>query len=133
MKNDYMLSFTTGLPGITRTVPEDGAKNIILNQNEMPVLIFFNTKLKPETITSRNIKVRPDRGISVATTWTTDAETGWTNVRVSTQWQPDTNYTIVIDNAVRAFNGQTLGNTPYTFHFHTARLEVLPVPQVEVY
>lgn len=128
MQDAYSMTFTTGAPGLIATQPPNGARNVYLDQNAVPVILNFNTRLDPETLNSRNIRVRPDNGISVHVTWLNDPQTGWTNVRVATQWQQDTQYTITIGRDVRAYNGQPLGNTPYTLRFRTGILQVLQAP-----
>lgn len=132
MGDPYSFTFETAKPGITGTYPEDGAKNVYVDQAQSPVVISFNTRLDPDSINSRNIRVRPDNGKSVSTTFDNNDANGWTTVRVTTQWVPDTNYTITISRRVKAYNGQSLGNTPYTVKFRTQRQEVLSVPIITV-
>ena len=128
MEEPYQFTFKTANPGIISTWPENGAKDVFVDQLENSVLISFNTQLDPDTINERTIRVKPDRGVSVHRTRANDQEKGWTTVRIATQWQADTDYTITITRRLRAINGQALGNTPYTLRFHTAPLEILHVP-----
>lgn len=128
MEKAYSWSFRTANPGIMQAFPESGATRVMVDQLNNPVLFTFNTRLDPDTINDRNIRVKPDNGISVSTTYTDSEVKGWTTVRVATQWQPDTNYTVTVSRRVKAFNGQSLGNTPYTIRFHTAPIEVMSVP-----
>ncbi len=128
MAEPHTFSFRTANPGVIQVTPENGASGVYLDQLQNAVLFTFNTRLDPNSINDRTIKVRPDNGISVATTHTDADDTGWTTVRVSTQWQADTAYTVTISSRVRAYNGQTLGNTPYVLKFRTAPLEVMTMP-----
>lgn len=128
MKNDFVMNFATGAPGIIGTRPANGDQQTWVDQNEMPVIVNFNTRLDPGTLNDRNIKVRPDNGMSISVTHTEDPRTAWTNLRVSTNWQADTHYTVTIGRGVRAANGQPLGNTPYTLRFTTQKMDVLRAP-----
>ncbi|MGI8908431.1 MAG: carboxypeptidase regulatory-like domain-containing protein [Candidatus Sumerlaeaceae bacterium] len=128
MREDFAMNFSTGAPGIIGTRPGNGEQNVYADQNTMPVLLNFNTRLKPDSLNERSIRVRPDNGISISITHTEDPRNGWTNVRVATQWQPDTQYTITIGRDVRAANGQPLGNTPYTLKFRTSSNQVIQQP-----
>lgn len=128
MADSYSFNFRTANPGVIRTSPENGAQGVYVDQINAPVLITFNTRLDPKTVNDRNIRVKPDNGISVSTTYTDADDTGWTTVRLGTQWQPNTNYTITVSRRVKAKNGQSLGNTPYTLRFRTQALEVMSMP-----
>jgi len=128
MREDFSMSFGTGAAGVIATQPANGARDVYLDQNQVPVILNFTTRLDPGTINSRSIRVKPDNGISVSVTSTNDPRTGWSNVQVSTQWQQDTQYTITVGREVRAFNGQVLGNTPYVLRFRTGVLRVLQGP-----
>jgi hypothetical protein len=128
MREDYVMNFATGTPGIIGTRPGNGEQNVYVDQNEQPVIINFNTRINPNDLNERNIRVRPDNGISVSLTHTEDPRTGWTNLRIATQWQPDTHYTITIGREVRALNGQVLGNTPYSLRFRTQQMNINAAP-----
>lgn len=131
MAEPYTFSFRTSSPGVIQVTPQNGENRAFVDQLENPVLFTFNTKLDPESINDRNIRVRPDNGMSVATTYTDSDVNGWTTIRVATNWQPDTQYTVTISRRVKAFNGQPLGNTPYTLRFRTAPLEIMTMPILE--
>lgn len=128
MGQPYSFSFRTAKPGVIQTVPVNNANGVYVDQTQNPVLFSFNTRLDPRSINDRSIRVRPDNGISVATTYADSDENGWTTVRVATQWKPDTLYTVTVTRRVKALNGQPLGNTPYTLKFRTAPLELMSVP-----
>jgi len=132
MAEPYVLNFRTANPGIIQTSPEDGANRVYVDQIENPVLFTFNTRLDPDSINDRTIRVRPDGGVSVSVTHTNSDVTGWTTVRVATQWQPNTNYTVTVSRRVKAFNGQPLGNTPFQLKFRTAPMEIITMPALEV-
>jgi hypothetical protein len=125
MKNDFSMSFKTGAPGIVATRPADGERDVMLDQLDFPVIIHFNTKLKPETVIARNFKIKPDPRSSINMSYSHDNRNGWTSVRLSTLWKQDTDYSITVDHDVRALNGQRLGNTPYTFRFRSGRYEII--------
>ncbi len=131
MAEPYTFSFRTASPGVIQTSPANGEDRAYVDQLENPVLITFNTRLDPETINERNIRVRPDNGLSVATTYTNSDANGWTTIRVATQWQANTAYTVTVSRRVKAFNGQTLGNTPFTLRFRTAPMEIMTMPILE--
>jgi hypothetical protein len=128
MVEPYSFIFRTANPGVIQVFPENGAQRAIVDQLNYPVLFTFNTRLDPDSINDRNIRVKPDSGVSVSTTYTDSEQKGWTTVRVATQWQPNTLYTVTVSRRVKAFNGQPLGNTPYTLRFRTAPLEIMSVP-----
>jgi len=128
MGQPYTFTFSTAKPGIIGTVPQNNAQGVYVDQTQNPVLISFNTRLDPKTINSRNIRVKPDPGVSVATTYNDNDQNGWTTVRVATRWQADTAYTITITRRVKAYNGQVLGNTPYTLKFRTQSMDIMSVP-----
>jgi hypothetical protein len=132
MEEPYSFSFRTDKPGVIQVTPENGANQVYLDQIEFPVMFTFNTRLDPDSINSKNFRVRPDDGRSVSVTHTNSDANGWTTVRVATMWQPDTAYTVTVSRRVKASNGQTLGNTPYTLRFRTAPLEVMTMPMLEV-
>lgn len=132
LKQPYAMNFTTGAPGIIGTRPANGARGVYVDQYTQPVLIDFNTRLDPRTVDSDHIRVRPDNGMSVNVGMTEDPVTGWTTVRVATNWQPETNYSVTVGRGVRAANGQPLGNTPFTLRFRTIPFQVLQIPLEEV-
>lgn len=128
MKDDFAMNFTTGAPGIISTYPANGDRNAYADQNNSPVMINFNTRIDPDSLNERYIRVRPDNGVSVRINHSEDGRNGWTALTIGTTWQPDTEYTITIGREVRAFNGQPLGNTPYSLRFRTAKMEVIQAP-----
>lgn len=128
MAEPFKFSFRTAKPGVIQVSPENGSNDAYLDQLNNTVLFTFNTRLDPNSINDRNIRVRPDGGVSVSTTFTNAEATGWTTVRVSTRWQPDTAYTVTVGRRVKALNGQPLGNTPYTLKFRTAPMEIMTMP-----
>jgi len=132
MAEPHILKFRTANPGIIQTSPADGANRVYVDQIENPVLFTFNTRLDPDSINDRTIRVRPDGGVSVSVTHTNSDVNGWTTVRVATQWQPNTNYTVTVSRRVKAFNGQPLGNTPSQLKFRTAPLEIITMPALEI-
>jgi hypothetical protein len=128
MAEPYTFSFRTANPGVIQVSPDDGATGVYLNQLDNAVLFTFNTQLDPNSINDRNFKVRPDPGVSVSATFTNSATNGWSTVRLSTRWQPDTAYTVTVSRRVRALNGQLLGNTPYLLRFRTSPMEIITAP-----
>lgn len=132
MGEPFTLSFQSAKPGIIMTSPANNARSVYVDQLENAVIFSFNTKLDPTTINDRTFRVRPNQGKSVSVTYNNNDDTGWTTVRVATQWQPDTDYTISVTRRVKASNGQNLGNTPYTLKFHTQKLDIMSVPIMTV-
>lgn len=132
MGEPFTLSFQSAKPGIILTSPANNARNVYVDQLENAVIFSFNTKLDPASINDRTFRVRPNQGKSVSVTYNNNDQTGWTTVRVSTQWQPDTDYTISVTSRVKAASGQKLGNTPYTLKFRTQKLDIMSVPIMTV-
>jgi hypothetical protein len=128
MGKPHVFSFSTSKPGIMATTPANNATGVYVDQTQSPVIISFNTRLDPDSVSDRTVRVRPDNGKSVSVTYNNNDQSGWTTVRVATQWEPDTNYTVTVTRRVRAYNGQPLGNTPYTLKFRTQRMEIMSVP-----
>lgn len=132
MADPYSFSFRSANPGVIQVTPENGASQVYLDQVEFPVMFTFNTRLDPGTLNERNFRVRPDDRKSISVTHTNSDVNGWTTVRIGAQWQPDTAYTVTVSRRVKAANGQSLGNTPYTLKFRTAPLEVMTMPILQV-
>lgn len=132
MAEPYNFSFRTAKPGVIEVSPQNGADDVWVNQLDNPVLFSFNTRLDPDTINDRNIRVRPDNGVSVSVTHTNSPDKGWTTIRVATRWEPDTQYTVTVSRRVKASNGQSLGNTPFTLRFRTAEIDIRSMPIIEI-
>src|SRR5690606_29392438 len=93
MGEPYTFTFQTGRPGVVASSPANNTRDVYVDQIQNPVIIHFNTRLDPSSINERNIRVRPSSGRSVSITHSNDENTGWTSIRVATQWEPETNYT----------------------------------------
>lgn len=131
MKDSYTFSFRTGSPGVVRTYPPNGDPQAFVNAPFVPIEVHFNTKLRPESLRETNFRVRPTGGEVVRVEHSIDPRTGWTTVYLQVPVQQDTAYTVTVERGVRAFNNQPLGNTPYTFRFHTQKMkELKSIPSV---
>ncbi len=123
MKQDYTFGFVTGAPGIMRTSPRDGAVDARVNGQNMPISIFFNTRIRTETLNLNSVKIRPRLDVDPNIVFDTDPKTGWTIARIFAELEGGKEYTVTIDRSVRTGTNQPLSNTPYTFRFRTLKIE----------
>jgi hypothetical protein len=128
MRKDFSFSFTTGAPGITGTVPANGDKGAIVNSMDGPIIVKFNTRLKPDSIKKEAFRIRPRPTYEMDIQPVEDEKTGWSSVFIRVRLDEDRTYTVSVDRTVRTFNGQPLSNTPYNFSFRTARSQILDAP-----
>jgi hypothetical protein len=131
MRENHVFSFVTSGAGVSSTIPADGEQDAILNPNDRPIVIRFNTRIRPDTLTERSIRIRPRPVYSVRIDKQPSGRTGWTTALLRTQLEPGTQYTVTVNTTVRSFDGQRLSNTPYTFRFRTARPQPV-TPLLEV-
>lgn len=131
LRGGFGFTFRTGAPGVTGTIPREGDSGAFVNQVYQPITIFFNTRLHPDSIRQSSFRIRPSPDTVTEINRQEDSRTGWTTVQLRTQLQDNTNYTVTVERSVKAFNGQPLGNTPYTFRFRTAQPRLLQItPEV---
>ena len=128
MKEDYSFRFTTGAPGITGTRPADGEVLRVTGEPTRPIMVYFNTRIRHESLQERTVRIRPDTDILPNITCRDDPRTGWTTAEIEFPLQGGKEYTVTIGRGVRATNNQSLANTPYQFSFRTETLrrEALP-------
>jgi len=128
MRDDYTFKFTTGAPGIAATRPADGEVLRVTGQPTRPIIVYFNTRIRHESLKERTVRIRPDTDILPNIICRDDPRTGWTTAEIEFPLQGGKTYTVTIGRGVRAFNNQSLANTPYQFSFRTEELrrEVLP-------
>ncbi|MCX7718324.1 MAG: carboxypeptidase regulatory-like domain-containing protein [Candidatus Sumerlaeaceae bacterium] len=128
MKEDYSFRFTTGAPGIIGTRPADGEVLRVTGEPTRPIIVYFNTRIRHESLKERTVRIRPDTDILPNIICRDDPRTGWTTAEIEFPLQGGEQYTVTIGRGVRAFNNQSLANTPYQFSFRTETLrrEVLP-------
>ncbi|MGC8741546.1 MAG: carboxypeptidase regulatory-like domain-containing protein [Candidatus Sumerlaeaceae bacterium] len=123
MKQDYTFAFVTGAPGIMRTSPRDGAVDARVNGQNMPISVFFNTRIRTETFNLNSVKIRPRLDVDPNIVFDADPKTGWTVARIFADLEGGKEYTVTIDRSVRTSTNQPLSNTPYTFRFRTLKIE----------
>lgn len=120
MRENYTFGFTTGKPGIVRTIPADGDRAAYVNQADQPIMIVFNTRIQRESLRWQAFRFRPSYDQVIGTIdITNDARTGWSTVFLRCPLRYDTEYAITVMPSIRAYNGQRLWNVPYTFRFRT--------------
>jgi|GEM_PF-544832 len=122
MKQDYVFSFTTGAPGIMRTAPRDGQVDARVNDLNMPISVFFNTKIRTETMNLNSVRIHPKPDVEPKIAFDTDPQTGWTIARIFAHLEDGKEYTVTIERSVRTSTNQPLSNTPYTFRFRTQKI-----------
>ena len=124
----YEFSFTTGLAEIISTSPGYGEKRVDFGPIQ-PVLIYFNAPIDYGTLNESTIRLSPETFSRLDIYALDDPDTGWTTARVHAAWEPDTDYTLVVQRGVRTRDGSNISNTPFTLRFHTAeRREFEPGP-----
>jgi hypothetical protein len=132
MKQDYSFSFVTGAPCIIRTIPRDGATAAQVNNLNMPISIFFNTRIRPDTFNRNSVRFRPRLDADPTFTFDVDPRTGWTIARIFPMVESGKDYTLTIDRGVRTSTDQPLSNTPFTLRFRTEKItrELLLPPEI---
>lgn len=123
MKDDYAFSFVTGAPGIMKTYPRDGAVDARVDGATLPISVFFNTRIRPETLNVNALRIRPRPDVEPRIYFDTDPRTGWTVARIYANLEGGKEYSVTIDRSVRTSTNQPLSNTPYTFRFRTQKIE----------
>ncbi len=123
MRQDYSFGFTTGAPGIMRTSPRDGAVDVRVNSLNLPISVFFNARIRPETFNANSVRFRPRLAIDPKLLIDTDPRTGWSVGRIFAELEPGKDYTVTIDRSVRTSTNQPLSNTPYTIRFRTEKTQ----------
>lgn len=123
MKQDYAFAFVTGAPGIIKTYPRDGAVDARVDGLTLPISIFFNTRLRTETMNVNSVRIRPRPDVEPRIYFDTDPRTGWTVARIFATLEGGKEYTVTVDRSVRTSTNQPLSNTPYTFRFRTQKIE----------
>ena len=102
----------------------DGARQV----TNLPIVVFFNTKIQPESFNLNTVRFRPRLDVDPQFIFDTDARTGWTIVRILARLEPERTYTVTIGRGVRSATNQPLSNTPYTWRFRIqAPPQVVPV------
>ena len=121
LEEPYEFSFTTGEPEIINTMPRSGELRAHLSPRS-PLAIYFNATIDHNTLNESTIQLRPEPVSTLEIYAYDNVETGWTTARVSTPWEPDTDYTLRVGRGVRTVDGSRISNTPYVLRFHTAKL-----------
>ena len=119
MKADYNFSFTTGGVGITSTRPFDGDQAAIADSFQMPILINFNAKLRPESVTDRSVRIRPAPVSAPRLQVDSQPGTGWSTIVIFAELKRDRQYTVTVTRNVRTANGEPISRPPYSFSFST--------------
>ncbi|MCX7626523.1 MAG: carboxypeptidase regulatory-like domain-containing protein, partial [Candidatus Sumerlaeaceae bacterium] len=123
MKDDYTFSFVTGAPGIIKTYPRDGAVDARVNGLSLPISVFFNTRIRTETLNVNSLRIRPRPDVEPRIYFDSDPRTGWTVARIFANLEGGKEYYVTVDRSVRTSTNQPLANTPYTFRFRTQKIE----------
>ncbi|MBX7244558.1 MAG: carboxypeptidase regulatory-like domain-containing protein [Candidatus Sumerlaeaceae bacterium] len=122
MKKDFSFVFSTGAPGIIGTVPQNGERGAFgVGGAGNTLLVKFNTRIKPDSVTASSVRIRPYTGISPTVTVSDEPGTGWSTMAITVQLMDNQDYTVTVNRSVRTYNGQPIANTPYTFRFRTDR------------
>lgn len=126
---------TAGEPPVanyTLSEPWEDGENVALTNSTVEV--SFDTKMQSETLSADNITVETAAGEPVAVKVTPNANaTGVTlaPASASQEWAPDTEYTVVISEAVKDGNNQSVSTDTRRFTFQTVPEETM-VPTVTV-
>lgn len=120
LEEEYEFTFNTGEASVTGTTPADGATGAFIT-NQRPIYVYFNAPLDPDTVNTRNISIEPDTYVIPDVRLVEDPETGWATIRIFTEMEPDTRYTVRIGSGVLTENGSGISNLPYTFRFRTSK------------
>lgn len=130
LQEPFRASFRTGAAEVIATSPVDGARQAFVGLAQ-PVEVFFNAPMDPATLTVDSLRIRPPRRTVKPTLSTRiDPITGWTRLLIQSDWAPGTRYEVTVQKGVKTTRREGLGNTPYTFRFETASMEVLDAPNV---
>lgn len=126
---------TAGEPPVanyTLSEPWEDGENVALTNSTVEV--SFDTKMQSGTLNADNITVETAAGEQVAVKVTPNANaTGVTlaPASASQEWAPDTEYTVVISEAVKDGNNQSVSTDTRRFTFQTVPEETM-VPTVTV-
>lgn len=121
LEEPYEFSFTTGEAEIINTFPRQGEARAYLTPRST-VAIYFNATIDHETLNESNITLSPEPVSALEIYGSDNIDTGWTTARISTTWEPDTDYTLTVGRGVRTADGSYVSNTPYVLRFHTTKL-----------
>jgi hypothetical protein len=121
MEQPYSFSFTTGGPSVIATTPENGGLKIAMGPRN-PVVIYFNAKMDPASLTQEALRIRPQTPSSPQLGAFQDPVSGWTRLDVAAAWDPGTQYSVTVLNRACSAVGDKLANAPYVFSFTTPSL-----------
>lgn len=128
LEDRYTFRFTTGRAQIVSTRPGEGETDVFLSLSD-PVAVYFNAKIKHETINSDTISISPEPLAQFNLQSVDNPRTGWTETRLFTSWEFDTRYTVTFKRGIQASDGSSVENTPYRLHFRTTKMYEYQPPE----
>lgn len=126
LEEPYRFSFTTGDPAVIGTYPDDGGRLNDLSPGSS-LIVYFNAPMDHDSLTPKVIRMRPELPSEPLVYAEDDPETGWTQMRISGAWEPETEYRINIQRRARTAGRRALQNTPFEFTVNTSAQNLPPL------